>query len=203
MLRGKKATAKIQTAMPQTVNVTTTVNDFFLYALFARLTFSDNDKVEFQTKYDKSTDSIELQIPDKYLPVFDQMTGIGQGPRFKQFVNWLVGGLQSQIDDLNDEIDNININGALRFDQRQVLDLTELRQVKTNLSIGSQPTITYDISGNVSNIAYVDGSQKQFTYNLDGSLSRIDHVFVSPAYTYRKDFTYSAGSLINITESIL
>lgn len=203
MLRGKKATAKIQTAMPQTVSVTTTVNDFFLYALFARLTFSDNEKVEFETKYDRSTDTIELQIPDKYLPVFDQLTGIGQGPKFKQFINWLVGGLQDQIDIINDEIDNMSINGALRYDQRQVLSLTELRQVKTNISIGSQPTISYDLAGNVSNILYVDGSQKQFTYNLDGSLSRIDHIFTSPSYTYRKDFTYSAGSLTNITETIL
>lgn len=203
MIRGNKASAKIQVAMPQTVNVTTTVNDFFLYALFARLTFSDNEKVEFETKYDKATDSIELHIPDKYLDVFDQLTGINQGPKFQKFINWLVGGLQSQIDDINDLIGTIGSDGAIRYDQEQNLSLNELQQAKINLRIGSEPNITYDLSGNVTTIDYVDGSQKQFSYNIDGSLARIDHVFTSPAQTYRKDFSYFQGALINVSESIV
>lgn len=69
----------------------TRANDIFVHALFARLALSDNSTIEFSTVYDQSTNTIELDIPDAALPYLDQITGIQRGPRFKQYVDWLIG----------------------------------------------------------------------------------------------------------------
>lgn len=67
-------------------------NDLFLYALFARVARTDNSNVEFSTHYDKSCNMIELVIPDDALPIFNQITGIQQGPKFRAYIDWLIGG---------------------------------------------------------------------------------------------------------------
>lgn len=66
-------------------------NDVLLYALFARIAMANNDVVEFETKYDKTLNQIELDVPDESLAIFDQITGMQRGERFKQFINWLIG----------------------------------------------------------------------------------------------------------------
>ncbi|MEM3097455.1 MAG: hypothetical protein QXU32_01880 [Nitrososphaerales archaeon] len=70
------------------------VRDLFLYALFARLALSDGSNVEFETKFNPSTNTIELQLPDCAIPFFDKVTGMKQGPRFRQYINWLVGNTE-------------------------------------------------------------------------------------------------------------
>jgi len=67
------------------------MNDLFLHALFARLTLSNNENIEFRTVYDPSTNTIELDIPDNALPFLNQIAGIQRGERFKAFINWLIG----------------------------------------------------------------------------------------------------------------
>jgi len=66
-------------------------NDFFLYALFARIALSNNENIEFETKFDKETQTIELQLSDNNLQLFDQLVGMKRGPKFKQFIDWLIG----------------------------------------------------------------------------------------------------------------
>lgn len=61
------------------------------------------------------------------------------------------------------------------------------------------PSFTY-LSGVVTRIDYSDGSIKEFTYS-SGYLSRIDHI--KGAITTRKDFSYSGGVLISVTETEL
>lgn len=196
MSRGNKASAKIQVAIPQTSNIDPIVNDLFLYALFARLTFTNNDKVEFRTEYSQDTNTIELQIPPNYLQVFDELTGIHQGPNFKAFINWLIGNLQQQIDDLED-----GLEGSLRYDVRQIISLQGIQQARSNLAIGSSPTLVYDGQGRVESILYLDGSVKTITYDIDGQVTRVDHIFEE--YTYRKDLTYTDGLLASVSESTI
>lgn len=73
----------------------TAVRDLFLHALFARLTLNDNSTVEFETKYDPITNTIELQLPDCALQFFDTIAGMQRGPRLQTFMGWLVGELSS------------------------------------------------------------------------------------------------------------
>ena len=67
------------------------VNDVFLHAMFARLAFSDNSVVEFETKYDPATNTIELYVPADKMPVFNQITGMKRGDNMQCFINWLIG----------------------------------------------------------------------------------------------------------------
>lgn len=98
-MRGNNVSAKIQSAMQTQTSFDTRLNDLFLHALFARLAFKNNENYEFKTKYHPSTNTIELDIPDKYLDVLDQVTGIQRGPNFKRFMNWMIGSEQLQGDD--------------------------------------------------------------------------------------------------------
>ena len=66
-------------------------NDIFLHALFARLTLSNNETIEFETKFNQATNTIELIVPPDSLQYFNQLTGIQRGPNFKTFINWLIG----------------------------------------------------------------------------------------------------------------
>lgn len=92
----------------------------------------------------------------------------------------------------------------LNVGANQNLTLAELRQARRNQFEGSAPAFTYDGNNRVSTITYSDGSVKTFTYNgTTGLLERIDHVYSSPARTYRKDFTYSGTTLTSIAESLL
>jgi YD repeat-containing protein len=92
---------------------------------------------------------------------------------------------------------------VLSYGTSQQLTLAQLRTARRNLIQGSAPSIAYDGSGRVVTITYSDGSVKTFTYTL-GLLTRIDHVYTSPARTYRKDFLYLGdGRLQSIVEAIL
>lgn len=66
-------------------------NDIFLHALFARLTLNNNDTIEFETKFNPNTNTIELDLPPEAQHVLDQLTGIQRGPNFQLFINWLIG----------------------------------------------------------------------------------------------------------------
>jgi hypothetical protein len=91
MNRGNCVFKKIQTT-PQTCSLPpVSINDFFLYAMFARIALSNNKNIEFETKYDKTTNTIELIIPNHALPIFDQLTGMQRGPNMQTFINWLIG----------------------------------------------------------------------------------------------------------------
>lgn len=102
-MRGNNVSAKIQAVIQSQQVFDTRLNDLFLHALFARLAFKNNENYEFRTKYEPSTNIIELDIPDKYLDVLDQIIGIQRGPKFKTFINWLIGSeqLQSDSKDIN------------------------------------------------------------------------------------------------------
>lgn len=92
---------------------------------------------------------------------------------------------------------------GLSYTSQQNLSLPQLQTVRRNIFEGTSPVFTYDGNGRVSTVTYADGSVKTFTYTLD-KLTRIDHVYTSPARTYRKDFAYDlSGRISSITESIL
>lgn len=88
--RGQNAFAKIQPPIAQYPQPSY-VNDIFLYALFARITLSNNETIEFETTFDQANGAIDLCIPDGALPIFDQITGMQRGAKFKSFINWLIG----------------------------------------------------------------------------------------------------------------
>lgn len=97
-IRGNNVGAKIQSSMEQK-SFDSRLNDLFLHALFARLAFKNNENYEFKTRYNPATNIIELDIPDKYLEVLDQITGIQRGPNFQKFVSWLIGSRQFSMQD--------------------------------------------------------------------------------------------------------
>lgn len=66
-------------------------NDIFLHALFARITLTNNQVIEFQTKFCPDDNTIELYIPKNSEQLLDQLTGIQRGPVFIKFINWLIG----------------------------------------------------------------------------------------------------------------
>jgi hypothetical protein len=66
-------------------------NDLFLYALFARIALNNHENIEFETKFDKATNTIELVIQNSALPLFNQITGMQRGPKFQAYINWLIG----------------------------------------------------------------------------------------------------------------
>lgn len=67
------------------------VNDIFLHALFARITLSNNDTIEFDTTFDETTGTIELCVPTGGLAIFNQITGLQRGTNLRTFINWLIG----------------------------------------------------------------------------------------------------------------
>lgn len=70
--------------------------------------------------------------------------------------------------------------------------------------LGQSPTIAYDGSNRVSTLTYSDGSVKTLTYNGSGQVTQSDHVYTSPARTYRKAFAYDGSNrLTSVTESIV
>lgn len=92
----------------------------------------------------------------------------------------------------------------LSYGAAQELTLTQLRTVRRNQLIGSAPTVAYDGAGRVSTVTYSDGSVKTLTYDGAGRVSQSNHVYTSPARTYRKTLAYDgAGRLQSITEAIL
>lgn len=86
-------------------------NDFFLYALFARIALTNNKNIEFETKYNKATNTIELIIPSEALPIFNQITGMQQGPNFRCFIDWLIGS-RNLVGDGGDSRDQGYISSA-------------------------------------------------------------------------------------------
>lgn len=91
--RGKSVFAKVQPKPLCNLDTLKTVepNDIILHALFARLTLTDNRTIEFETKFDKKTQTVELNIAEKDLKFFDQILGMRQGPNFRTFIDWLIG----------------------------------------------------------------------------------------------------------------
>ena len=96
MTRGNNVFAKISPPprgmiISRTLSGPTKANDLFLYALFARVTLTNNDVIEFETKYNPITNTIELEIPNEMMSLLNQITGIQRGPNFQTFINWLIG----------------------------------------------------------------------------------------------------------------
>jgi hypothetical protein len=73
------------------VPLPTSVNDIFMHALFARVTLSNNDVIEFETRYNKDTNTVELIVPSSAFKYFDQLTGMKRGPKLERFIDWLIG----------------------------------------------------------------------------------------------------------------
>ncbi|MDP1710857.1 MAG: hypothetical protein Q8K86_00165 [Candidatus Nanopelagicaceae bacterium] len=92
MSRGANVFARVITCPNNSVaGPPPALNDVFLHSMFARLAFSDNSTVEFETKYDKATNTIELLVPADKMPIFNQITGMKRGDNMQCFVNWLIG----------------------------------------------------------------------------------------------------------------
>lgn len=106
MARGNNVFAKIrpQVLQPRSLEGIK-AKDLFLYALFARIALTNNENIEFETNYDEDTETIELQIKDEYLPLFDQITGLKKGPNFQKYINWLIGS-----DSLAPEVVSTDLN---------------------------------------------------------------------------------------------
>lgn len=67
------------------------VRDLVLHALLARIALSNNETLEFETKFNPVTQEVELCYPDAADSIFDQILGMQRGPRLKKFINWLIG----------------------------------------------------------------------------------------------------------------
>ena len=64
------------------------VRDLFLFAVFARVTLTNDQNFEFETVYDPDTNTIELEIPNEVLDFL--FSDVQQGPRFCRYIEWLI-----------------------------------------------------------------------------------------------------------------
>lgn len=97
-MRGNKVGARIQRQVNSSQRQITNsqgqllaVNDLILHALLVRIALNNDESAEFQTKYDPATNTVDLDIPDGYIPFLDEITGMQRGPNLQAFINWLIG----------------------------------------------------------------------------------------------------------------
>lgn len=150
------------------------INDWIIYAIFARMTLSNNDTVEFDTIFDEQNNTIELCIPSGASDAFNQITGTRRGTNFKKYIDWLIG---------SDTVGNIEA----QFKEHQ-----------------GYKEFTYDINNQLSMIdAYFDNTKtdhqfnKTFTYTT-GRLTQSVLTKFETSQTSTKTFTYDInGKLVN------
>lgn len=113
------------------------VRDLFLHALFARIALNDNTTIEFRTVYDPATDTIDLDIPDCNVGILDTVTGMQQGPRFRAFIAWLVGGAGGGGSSSSGLIDaDISTNGVSASTAEQILNQVTIPGSTLSTDIG-------------------------------------------------------------------
>jgi hypothetical protein len=184
------------------------VNDYFLYALFARLALNNNDTTEFETKYDPSTNTIELIIPDESKQFFDQITGMQRGPNFKLFIDWLIGSKTLKMDLVQDPnfVPSSTISiwfGATQstIDDRMVITLPD-----TDASvIGYNLKTTNQLSGSLAVYlvwTYVCGANTSFSIR---STAQINDELGNPPVIFSEDNNISTFNLVpgDIRESLI
>lgn len=82
-----------KTELLDTENLETTadtgdkIRDMFLHALFARISANDNETWEFETKFDQTDNSIELQISEKFISILET---VSKGEDFNRYIRWLI-----------------------------------------------------------------------------------------------------------------
>lgn len=92
MTRGNSVFATIQPRlMAAPVGGPPVANDIFLHALFVRCTLTNNQTIEFQTRFNRETQTVELIIPENMQTLLDQITGLQRGPNMIRFIDWLIG----------------------------------------------------------------------------------------------------------------
>jgi len=185
-----------------------TVNDYFLFALFARLALSNNDTIEFETKYNPATNTIELIIDDKAKPFFDQLTGMQRGPNFKMFIDWLIGSRTLKTDAVPDP--NFIPSSAIAIwfgatqstiDERLVITLpdTDASVIGYNLKVNEQ------LAGSLSvylTWMFICGNNTSFSIRTS---AQINDEMGNPPVTYSEDNNISTFNLVpgDIRESLL
>lgn len=103
MARGNGVFARIGPQVQRAPIGNVNPNDFFLHALFARVTLTNGETIEFETKFNPTTNTIELLVPPASTALFNQLTGLQRGPNFQQFVNWLIGSNSIQTTSQKDD----------------------------------------------------------------------------------------------------
>lgn len=149
------------------------VNDIIIHALHLRIALSDGQSIEFQTKYDKETDTVELIIPDNLIEYFNQLTGIYKGQNFEAFINWLIG----KDDIISDAVSEVNPGF---YDVIQITTDTILNSSHENIlcdATGGSITITLpepsSIAGKQYTIKKIDNTGNNVI--IDGGLTTIDN----------------------------
>jgi len=147
MKRGHNVFAKV---MPQPVSKAFTLppqaNDIFLHALFTRITMTDNSIIEFETRFNQQTNTIELYIPQKALNILDQLTGVQRGPNFKTFINWLIGS-QTLVQTTAKDLDFIPASELLIWFGATPI-LVENSRLVLDLPIIKASTVGYNLKTN-------------------------------------------------------
>ena len=176
-------------------------NDFFLYALYARIALSNNDVVEFETHYDQKTNTIELTLPEEAKPLFNQITGMQRGPNFKKFIDWLIGSQTLTLGASADEsfisaselqvwfgADTINVGG-----DRLLLSLPSCDASVLGYNLKTQPTFSGKLV--VSLVwMFLSGSNTSFDIRTAATVS--DSLGGGPI-TYTNDQNISTLGLIS------
>jgi hypothetical protein len=163
-------------------------NDIFLHALFARMTLSDGKTIEFETKFNATTNTIELDIPTEASALLDQITGIQRGPTFKRFMDWLIGS-QSIIPATPRDGEFVSASdiaiwfGASRvvIGEKLILNLPASDMSVVGYNLKTSSTLESNVNLKVYLVwTYNSGSNTSFTirttarvYQIDGSISDV------------------------------
>lgn len=185
-------------------------NDIILYSLLARIALKNNETIEFRTKLDQSTNTIELCVDQKYLYLFDQIQGMQRGPRFKAFINWLIG---------SETLVTADVGSDRTFIASSLLDVwfgAKPTNIEGNRLVLILPTTdasvvgfnTKTVDGFVGTLRvsliwmFIDGDNTSFKIKTKATISNVDG---GTPFTVANETDISTFNLINedIRETIL
>lgn len=141
------------------------INDLFLHAFFARLADSSSKTHEFETKFCKEINQIELDSSDELL---DVLTDVDVGPKLRRFLNWLVGNDK----DANIVVDSDNSVSAA------VSSVQTLKEI--NISPSYLENTNQGIKISAWGVMANNANEKNITLNINGTTITSNNVSFNP-----------------------
>jgi hypothetical protein len=179
--RGDKVFRQI-IPLPQLTSDPPVTNDIMIYALFARITLTNNNIIEFETKFHRDTNTIELVVPAEAMPLLDQITGIQRGPVFKRFIDWLIGSQSIIPATLRDGEFVSSSDIAIWFggtraviDEKMILNLPAADMSTIGYNLKTSSIITAGTKLKIYLVwTYNCGSNTSFTIRTNARVTQID-----------------------------
>lgn len=162
-------------SLPSSINSSSELNDLFLFIFFARFAFKNGDVIENDTLFNKETNEIELDIPDEYLTLIEDVT---LGPKAVRYIQWLIKSSQlwkigSDGQLVPKDPDNVVSMNQLEIDQvaffDEVVSNTSAANVTIDWNSGLKQELTLTSNVNLSFIPPPNPTSMQLIIRQTGS----------------------------------